>query len=39
VFTYALTEPIDLFDGLIPLTQWISGEETAPPGPFAPSSP
>jgi len=27
VFTYALTEPIDLFDGLTPLTQWISGGE------------
>lgn len=26
MFVYALTEPIDLFDGLIPLTQWISGE-------------
>jgi hypothetical protein len=26
VFVYALTEPIDLFDGLIPLTRWISGE-------------
>ena len=26
MFVYALTEPIDLFDGLIPLTEWISGE-------------
>jgi hypothetical protein len=27
VFVYALTEPIDLFDGLIPLPQWISDGE------------